>query len=429
MLPRQENDLLTQVGAGKPLGEFMRRYWIPALLSSEIPEPDCPPVRVRLLGEDLVAFRDSQGRVGLLDEHCSHRGTSLFFGRNEECGLRCIYHGWKYDIDGNVLETPAEPAGSTLKNKVHHTAYPCQEAAGIVWSYLGPRDRMPLLPNYEWLHLSSERLYVTKSVQDCSWLQGLEGECDSSHLSVLHKAFTTHQQRGGGDGAMYAADSAPLLEGIEMDYGMRMLSCRKIDANMIYLRVSNIVLPCHGFIPTGGLKGNAEGYTIHSHVPIDDTHSMRYNIHFRRTRPIRDDERQHDDEIGADFHKLRNLQNDYLQDREQQKCETFTGMGQIFLIHDSCATESMGAIYDRSQEHLGISDITVIAVRRFLIHCVRALQAGKEPPHLIRTSEQNDLRHLACIVSKIPSNTDPKQYVTEQLKKEKYWENASVGDE
>jgi phenylpropionate dioxygenase-like ring-hydroxylating dioxygenase large terminal subunit len=404
------------------MGELMRRYWIPALLSSEIAERDGAPVRVRLLGEDLVAFRDSQGRVGLLDEHCSHRGTSLFFGRNEDCGLRCIYHGWKYDIDGNVLETPAEPAGSTLKHKVHHTSYPCQEAAGIVWSYLGPKDEIPLLPNYEWMDLPLEHLYVTKSVQDCSWLQGLEGECDSSHLSVLHKNFTGERQRGGGDGVLYAADSAPQLEGVEMDYGVRMLSCRKIDSETIYLRVSNIVLPCHGFIPTGGLKGNPEGYTIHSHVPIDDAHSMRYNIHFRRTRPIRDDEKQHDDEIGADFRKRRNLKNNYLQDREQQKHETFTGMGQIFLIHDSCATESMGPIYDRSGEHLGVSDMTVIAVRRFLLRCVRNLQAGKEPPHVIRTADANDMRHVACIASKISSVLDPKQYVVEQLKKEKYWE-------
>jgi phthalate 4,5-dioxygenase len=422
MLPREENDLLTQVGRDKPMGEFMRRYWIPALLSSEIPEPDCPPVRVRLLGEDLVAFRDSAGRVGLLDEHCSHRGTSLFFGRNEECGLRCIYHGWKYDIHGNVLETPAEPAGSTLKNKVQHTAYRCQEAAGVVWSYLGPTDKIPLLPNYEWMNLPLSHLYVTKSMQDCSWLQGLEGECDSSHLSVLHKSFTTHQQRGGGDGALYAADSAPHLEGIEMDYGIRMLSCRKADAATTYLRVSNIVLPCHGFIPTGGVKGNPEGYTIHSHVPIDDAHSMRYNFHFRRNRPIRDDERQHEDEIGADFRKVRNLSNDYLQDREQQKRQTFTGMGQIFLVHDSCATESMGPIYDRSQEHLGVSDVTVIAVRRFLLQSVRSFQAGKEPPHVIRTTEANDMRHVACIATKIPSTKDPREYVVEQLKKEKYWE-------
>ncbi len=154
------------------MGELMRRYWIPALLSEEIAEPDCPPVRVRILSEKLVAFRDSQGRVGLLAEHCLHRGTSLFFGRNEECGLRCIYHGWKYDIDGNVLDTPAEPAGSDFKSKLKHVAYPTVEAAGIVFAYLGPRDKMPLFPNYEWTQLPKEQTYVTKALMDCNYLAG-----------------------------------------------------------------------------------------------------------------------------------------------------------------------------------------------------------------------------------------------------------------
>ena len=190
----------------------------------------------------------------------------------------------KWTSTGKVLETPAEPADSTLKNKVRQVAYPCKEAAGIVWAYMGHKDNQPLLPNYEWMSLAPENLYVTKSIQDCSWLQGLEGECDSSHLSFLHRNFTGERPRGGGDGTLYAADTAPQLEGIEMDYGIRMLSCRRIGPDT-YLRVSNIVMPCHGFIPTGGIKGNAEGYTIHSHVPIDDTHSMRYNIHFHATVP------------------------------------------------------------------------------------------------------------------------------------------------
>src|SRR5712691_6312613 len=151
MLSRPENELLTRVGPGTPMGELMRRYWLPALLSEEIPVADCPPVKVRLLGEDLVAFRDSQGRIGLLAEHCSHRGTSLFYGRNEECGLRCIYHGWKYDVDGNVVETPAEPREGNLKNKLRHTAYPCREAAGVIFAYMGPKQKMPRFPNYEWL--------------------------------------------------------------------------------------------------------------------------------------------------------------------------------------------------------------------------------------------------------------------------------------
>jgi hypothetical protein len=238
----------------------------------------------------------------------------------------------------------------------------------------------------------------------------------------LHRNFTGERPRGGGDGTLYAADTAPQLEGIEMDYGIRMLSCRRIGPDTVYLRVSNIVMPCHGFIPTGGIKGNPEGYTIHSHVPIDDTRSMRYNIHFRRNRPIEPDERQHDEEIGSDFRKIRNLQNNYLQDREKQKQENFTGMGPIFLVHDACATETMGPIYDRSREHLGVSDMTVIAVRKFLLNAARAVAGGKEPPHVICTAEQNDVRHVACIATKISASRDPKTYVVQQLKKDKYWE-------
>jgi len=326
-------------------------------------------------------------------------------------------------VRGNVLDTPAEPAGSTLKDKVKHTAYPCKEAAGIIWAYMGPRDKEPLLPNYEWLNLPAEKLYVSKSIQDCNWLQGLEGECDSSHLSFLHRSFTGERPRGGGDGVLYAADTAPSLEGIEMDYGVRMISCRKVAADKTYLRVSNIVMPCHGFIPTGGIKGNPEGYTIHSHVPLDDTHSMRYNIHFRRNRPIDPEERQHEDEIGADFIKIRNKANDYLIDRQKQNRENFTGMGSIFMVHDACATESMGPIYDRSQEHLGVSDMTVIAVRKFMLNAVRATIAGKEPPHVIRSAEQNDVRHVACIATQIAASEDPANYVNRQLKKDRYWED------
>jgi len=348
MLPREENDLITQVGPGTPLNTVMRRYWIPALLSREILEPDCPPVRVRLLGEDLVAFRDSEGKVGLLGEHCPHHGASLFFGRNEECGLRCIYHGWKMDVEGRVLDTPAEPEGSTLKDKVRHTAFPCHEAAGIVFAYMGPKDRIPLLPNYEWTRVPPlDHLYVTKSLQDCNYLQGLEGECDSSHLSYLHRAFRD-EKRGGGDPDMYDRDGAPELEGVETDYGVRMISCRDAGDGITYLRVSNFVLPCYGFVPTGGLKGNSEGYTIHAHVPIDDEHSLRFNIFFRRNRTVAQSEQRLDDEFNPDFTKVRNIHNNYLIDREEQRHETFIGLGKSFVIHDSCATESMGPRYDRT---------------------------------------------------------------------------------
>ena len=187
MLPKELNELLTRTGPGTPMGAFLRRYWLPALLSEEIPTPDCPPVQVRLLGEELVAFRDSEGRIGLLEEHCLHRGTSLFYGRNEECGLRCIYHGWKYDVAGRVLDTPAEPAGSTFKDRLQHVAYPTHEAGGMIFAYLGPPDKQPLFPSYSWAQLAPEHTYVTKSLLECNYLQGLEGECDSSHLSFLHR--------------------------------------------------------------------------------------------------------------------------------------------------------------------------------------------------------------------------------------------------
>jgi phthalate 4,5-dioxygenase len=421
MLAQEENDLITRVGPGTPLNALMRSYWLPALLSRELPEADCPPVRVRILGEDLVAFRDSQGRVGLLGEHCPHRGTSLFFGRNEECGLRCIYHGWKMDVEGKVLDTPAEPAGSTLKDKVRHTAYPCHEAAGIIFAYMGPADPVPLFPAYDWTRATLDQLYVTKSLQDCNYLQGLEGECDSSHLSYLHRAFS-NEKRGGGDPHMYGRDGAPELESVETDFGVRMISRRVAGNGLTYLRVSNFVLPCFGFVPTGGLKGNPEGYTIHAHVPEDDEHSMRFNILYRRNRPVVEAEKRLDDEFTPNFTKVRNIRNNYLIDREEQKRETFIGLGKSFVIHDSCATESMGPRYDRSREHLGVSDITVIGLRKRLLSAVLALDRGKEPPHLIRTAEQNDMRHIGCIVTTVSSSIDPKQHITELLKKEKYWE-------
>jgi len=350
--------------------------------------------------------------------------TSLFFGRNEKCGLRCIYHGWKMDVEGKVLDTPAEPAGSTLKDKVTHTAYPCHEAAGIVFAYMGPKDRVPLFPDYEWTRVPLDYIYVTKSIQDCNYLQGLEGECDSSHLSYLHRAFSDGK-RGGGDPDMYGKDGAPELEGVETDYGVRMISCRNAGDGMTYLRVSNFVLPCYGFVPTGGLKGNPEGYTIHAHVPVDDEHSLRFNIFFRRNRPITETEKKLDDEFNADFTKARNFRNNYLIDREEQRKETFIGLGKSFVIHDSCATETMGPRYDRSKEHLGVGDITVIALRKCLLQVVRGLDAGKEPPHVIRTPEQNEMRQVACIVTKIPSTVDPKRHIVELLKIDKYWETTS----
>ena len=184
----------------------MRRYWIPALLSEEIPAPDCPPARVKLWAKNS-SLSGHSGRIGLIGEHCAHRGTSLFFGRNEECGLRCIYHGWKYDVEGNVLDTPAEPGESDFRKKLRHTAYPTHEANGVIYAYLGAREKMPLFPNYEWIQVPLEFTYVTKCLLECNYFQGLEGECDSSHLSFLHRAFTNERNQ-----AMYKSDTSPSMK-------------------------------------------------------------------------------------------------------------------------------------------------------------------------------------------------------------------------
>jgi phthalate 4,5-dioxygenase len=391
MLPQEHNELLTRTAAATPMGQLIRRYWIPALLAEEIPEPDCPPVRVRILSEKLVAFRDSHGRVGLVEEHCLHRGTSLFFGRNEECGLRCIYHGWKYDTEGNVLDTPAEPAGSDFKSKLKHVAYPTVEAAGVIFAYLGPRDKMPLFPNYEWTLLPKQQTYVTKGLLECNYLQGLEGECDSSHLSFLHREFTAAGRR-----QLFALDSAPEYETEETDFGVRLIATRNAGPDTQYVRVSSFVMPIACWVP-------ARNRETHIYVPVDDEHAWRYDLGFLRDREPTVEDWNRKSQIGPDYRRIRNLQNNYLQDRQRQATTDYTGI-ENFLNHDGCATESMGPIFDRSREHLGMSDKAVIAVRKFLINALKQFQDGKEPPHIVRDSERNRLSHIDTFAQTIPAS-------------------------
>jgi phthalate 4,5-dioxygenase oxygenase subunit len=415
MLSKDDNELLTQTNPGTAMGKLIRHYWIPALLSEEIPQPDCPPVRVRMLGEKLVAFRDSEGRIGLLDEHCAHRGTSLFYGRNEECGLRCIYHGWKYDVDGNVLETPAEPLDSDFRKKLHHTAYPTHEAGGVIYAYLGPRDKRPLFPNYEWTQVPLNQTYVTKSLLECNYLQGLEGECDSSHLSFLHRAIDNARNQ-----PLYKSDTAPAYETEETDFGVRLIATRNAAENQNYVRLSAFVLPVYGCVPAGRPTNELDGYEIHTYVPADNSRCWRYDIGFRRTRAVREDEVHRRHQIGPDYTRIRNARNNYLQDRHMQKTVNFTGI-EDFLNHDACATESMGPIFDRSKEHLGTSDKAVIAVRRLLLATVRALQDGKEPPHLIRDKQRNWFPHIDCFAYLLPKTVHWRQhfdYLTPSAKKE-----------
>jgi nitrite reductase/ring-hydroxylating ferredoxin subunit len=386
----------------------MRRYWIPAALSSELSEPDGPPIRLKLLGEQLVAFRDTRGRVGLLNEFCAHRGTSLFLGRNEECGLRCVYHGWKYDVEGNCVDMPTEPAESNFKSKIHLKAYPTVELGGVVWAYLGPRDGTPPPPNFEWTRLSPAHKVVTRTLEECNWLQALEGGIDSMHASTLHTVLTPHTTRAGLRG-IWTKPTA-LKDEVELtDYGHVYASIRPMEDDTLWVRVYHYVMPFHTFFPYElGEDGKDYKPVINGHifVPLDDENTMVYNwIGKFGEEPLADAERdaleqsrgRGPGEITLDFRKVRNKRNNWLIDRQVQKTETYSGIEGI-NTQDHAVQESMGPIVDRTQEHLGGTDVAAIATRRLLLRAVRTVEAGGDPPGVGPT--YYTVRAIERIVSK-----------------------------
>ncbi len=250
MLSQEDNELVTRVGPEAPLGRLMRRYWLPALLTSEIAEPDCPPVRVRLLGESLVAFRDTEGRIGLLEEFCAHRRVSLFLGRNEECGLRCVYHGWKFDVDGRCVDMPTEPPETDFKSRIRLAAYPAVELGGVVWAYLGEGEP-PAPPHFEWTGLRDDQRVMTRTWQECNWLQALEGGIDSMHASALHTTLTPTTKRAGLSGLWTVP--VPVRDEVEVtDYGHAYASIRPMPDNRKWVKAYHYVMPCHTFFRTFG---------------------------------------------------------------------------------------------------------------------------------------------------------------------------------
>jgi phenylpropionate dioxygenase-like ring-hydroxylating dioxygenase large terminal subunit len=394
VLIAQQNDVLTQVGPGTPCGELMRRYWMPAALSEEIPKGGAP-IPVRLLGEDLVLFRDDTGRPGLLGLHCAHRGADLSYGRVEDGGLRCIYHGWLYDVGGRCLEQPGEPAGSTFHERIRQVAYPCQEAGGIVFAYMGTGEP-PLLPAYEALTQPEQHRQADKFWLDCSYLQGLEGSIDPTHLSFLH----TNLGGGGSPSNRYfLQDRAPTIEVEETDFGLRIMAARDADPGQTYLRVSNFMLPVLASIPTGPMR--QEGYTINFHVPIDDTHHWNYMLEFNRKHPMNDrimDTR----EIADGYRIVQNRENRYLQDRSWMK-QSFSGMGRSFSAQDACVTEGPGPIQNRTEEHPGYSDRAILAARAVLMRALQDAQAGRDPIHVLRDEDGNRFPHLVVVNDVVPS--------------------------
>jgi len=282
MLRKEQNDLLTQTGAQTPMGAMFRSYWIPALLSEELPENDCAPVRVKLLSERLLAFRDSQGRYGLIEEFCAHRGVSLWFGRNEESGLRCPYHGWKYDVTGQCVDVPSEPAENGFCQRIKLKGYPLVEQGGVLWTYMGPAEKRPPLPQWEFSLVPPAQRYISKRLQECNWLQAMEGGIDSSHVSWLHRAnLNSDPLFKGAKGNQYnLADAKPVFEVVPSDGGLLIGARRNAEQGNYYWRITPWVMPCFTMVPPRG------DHPVHGHfwIPIDDENNWAWSFDYHPVR-------------------------------------------------------------------------------------------------------------------------------------------------
>jgi phthalate 4,5-dioxygenase oxygenase subunit len=418
MISAEENNLLTQTGPGTPCGDLLRRYWQPVAMSEELPL-DGVPLKVAILGEELVLFRDDQGRAGLLGLHCSHRGTDLSYGRVEDGGLRCLYHGWLYDIRGRVIEQPGEPGGGASRHEIRHRAYPCQETGGVIFAYMGPGEP-PLLPNYEFLMVPEEQRTVAKIFYECNYLQGNEGNIDPVHLSFLHQYLEEAKPplqrivRGSGDtdNTLLKQDIAPTIEVEVTDYGLRIYTHRNSGPDKHYLRVTNFVLPN---LSAFGGSTIGEGYSVHWHVPIDDARHWKYAFMFSRTKPLDQELRNKSRaELTPDYRLTRNQTNRYQQDRGSMTTKSFTGIGFNFQAHDAFATESQGHVQDRTNEHLVSSDKAIIAGRKLLLNAINDVKQGRQPQHVIRDPKLNRFPHLVVLSELVPVSTDLKQFVRER---------------
>ncbi len=387
MLSTADNELMCRVEGDAPMGRVMRGHWLPACLSEEVAERDGAPVRVRLLGEDLVAFRDTDGRLGVMDEYCPHRRASLALGRNEQCGLRCLYHGWKMDVEGNVVEMPSEPAASALAQKVKHKTYPCREAGGFVWVWMGAAEAMRPFAPPAWAPSPAINTSIVKIPVGCNWAQVLEGAIDSAHSSSLHSTDMPPARVDGAKATGTAwprpsTDKAPRLQVERTPFGFRYVAIRrpiKDAATHDYLRITLFVAPFTVLIPPNNL------YNLSiMNVPVDDTHTMFYFIAWSEGEGI-DQETwrrfcgaEWGVDLDANFRRIRTRDNNYLQDRAAMKAGEFTGIRGI-PNQDIAMWETMGPIADRSRERLGASDLAIVEFRRIMVAAARTAAAGGPP--------------------------------------------------
>jgi len=386
MLSHEDNELLVRVGPGSKMGDLIRRYWLPAVLTSELAENDGKPVRVRLMGEDLVAFRDSNGKVGLLEEQCPHRGASLALAVNEECGLRCLYHGWKFNADGECTDVPTEPESSTLKSRIRAIAYPTREAGGVVWAYMGPTESMPAFPEFEWLKMDGKHAVPFKVMEDCNYAQAVEGTIDSAHAGVLHRVVAWNEP---GKFA-HERDLNPTLEIEYTPYGLRYGAVRDLDhdPNQAHVRITQVVLPFFTLIPQDGAGPRKDRRLANAFVPRDDTSTWHIQWFFDPTKEIEVEFRIEEGGHWYDenFRKKLNIDNWYMQDRaEMKKPDGLMSGIKGIMTQDHAVSETQGRILNRTKEHLGTSDMAVVAWRRMMLRSARTLAEKNEAPEAFST--------------------------------------------
>ncbi|HEY8692817.1 MAG TPA: Rieske 2Fe-2S domain-containing protein [Chloroflexota bacterium] len=410
MLSKRDNDTLTRTGPGAMMGQLMRRYWLPVALAEEVAEPDGAPARIEVLGERFVAFRDTAGKLGLLAEHCPHRGASLALARNEDHGLRCIYHGWKFDVTGQCLDTPTELPEHSLAGRVKARSYPVREVAGVLWAYLGPRDKMPPFPDLQWLQLPPSHSTPFKILEECNYAQALEGGIDFAHAAVLHR--NSPWSRTNDD--VRERNPRPRVEVQDTAWGFFYTGLWGSDSQT-HVRIHPFVFPCWTVVaPNAYGSANGQGdRVVNAWVPRDDGTTWHFQYFYNPTKPV-DREwriRTAGCYVDAAYRKLRNADNRYNQTREAMRTTNLSGIDGV-LTQDHAVNESQGPVVDRVQEHLAASDRAVIHVRKVLLEAARDVAEGKDPPGLAPgttlshvTSQTADLPEGACWEDVPPAST------------------------
>lgn len=402
-MKREDSDLLVHVGPGTPMGNLFRRFWLPVMLASEIGGPDSDPVRVNALGEQYIAFRDSNGRIGLLDAFCTHRRAHLFWGRNEKCGLRCVYHGWKFDVDGNCVDLPSAPEGERIKEHVGTRAYPTLERGGMIWAYFGPRELMPKPPATEVFDAPDSHRFIRKMIVKGNWLQHMEGDIDSSHVSFLHSGINETPLPGSRINPAAFKDKSPRWVIDTTDYGVRLAAQRDAGPNHYSWRVNQWLLPFTTLIASP----ENWPFTTNIRVPIDDETTMQFRLWTTLDSPLTDEQLaianmgiQFPELIPGTFTSVANSSNDYLIDREDQRNRTFTGI-QAIPIQDLAVIQNQGYgnIADRSLEKLTSSDSAIVTVRRRLLETAKALMEGREPPET-KNAEAYRVRSIDIVLGR-----------------------------